>query len=94
MVAKQSIQKLLLRKSINSDTGRFGRYNNGLGIDQMFLAQKLKAYKIKTQSVRGDNSEGILKGYKFEDFEEPIARYLPNLSEVKEDPPEQDELFE
>jgi putative DNA primase/helicase len=86
--------KHLVEKVNNSDTGRFGRYNNGLGIDQMFLAQKLKGYKIKTQSVRGDNSEGILKGYKFEDFEEPIARYLPNLSEVKEDPPEQDELFE
>jgi len=89
---KTIYSKTLVEKVNQSESGRFGRYNNGLGIDALFLAQKLKAYGIRTQSVRGDNSEGILKGYKWDDFEEPIARSLPEQVTIEENP-EQDEIF-
>ena len=84
--------KVLVEKINESETARFGRYNNGLGIDALFLAQKLKAYGISPTSVRYDNSEGTLKGYKWEHFEDPIARSLPEF-QVVEVQPEQVEIF-
>ena len=84
--------KVLVEKINESETARFGRYNNGLGIDALFLAQKLKAYGISPTSVRYDNSEGTLKGYKWEHFEDPIARSLPEF-QVVEVKPEQVEIF-
>ena len=75
--------KVLVEKINESETARFGRYNNGLGIDALFLAQKLKAYGISPTSVRYDNSEGTLKGYKWEHFEDPIARSLQSFKWLK-----------
>ena len=55
-------------------------YLNNWGIDQSYLAKRLKVFGIKSKTVRIDEVT-TKKGYQWSDFVEPVTRYLPNYQE-------------
>ena len=53
--------------------------NNGFGIDQPFLARRLKVFGIKPKTVRiGSETK---RGYEWNQFVEPAKRFLSSFTE-------------
>ena len=86
-MGQKNIHSEDLVKAINEKKDSELAYLNQFGIDQNWLAKKLRTFGIHTNNVRVAGT--VKKGYKFNDFVLPAQRFLSeNLrtqTEIAED---------
>lgn len=75
----EKISSVVLLNALCMDAEkRWATYNRGAQLTQHQLAKKLKGYGIRSKNVR--TSDGVVKGFEREQFDDAFARYLSPLA--------------